>query len=98
MTHRIYVGNLPYATNETDLRQLFAAAGLVRSVEIARHHETNYPRGFGFVEMASHADALAAIHQFNLVAFGGKLLEVVTAPGSGRATLPAPSVPRLRGR
>jgi cold-inducible RNA-binding protein len=91
MTRRLCVSNLPYAISENDLRQLFATAGGVRSVEIARHPETAYPRGFGFVEMASGPEADAAVHRFHLHAFGGKLLEVVALPDSR----PAPSVPRL---
>jgi RNA recognition motif-containing protein len=95
MTHRIYVGNLPYGTTEIDLRQLFAAGGGVRSVEIARHSETHYPRGFGFVEMATSAEAIAAVHRLHLAAFGGKVLQVSEAPQLGNAPRPVPTAPRL---
>lgn len=79
LNRRVYVGNLPYATTETALQQLFATAGNVRSVEIVRHRETRYPRGFGFVEMATPDDALTAIRRLNACLFYGRTLEVNAA-------------------
>ena len=34
MEAKLYVGNLPYSTTERDLRQLFARAGVVTSVDL----------------------------------------------------------------
>ena len=38
MSTKLYVGNLPYETTESDLQTLFAAAGQVSTVNIVRDH------------------------------------------------------------
>jgi RNA recognition motif len=72
----LHVGNLPYDTTETGLHALFATAGAVRSVQVMRHQETGYPRGFAFVEMATNADAMRAIDRLHDSSFGGRTLAV----------------------
>lgn len=76
MSRKLYVGNIPYDTNETDLQALFAEAGAVESVNVMRDRETGRARGFAFVEMANDADAQNAIAQLNERAFGGRKLTV----------------------
>jgi len=62
---KIYVGNLPYEVTEEDLRQEFVAFGGVDSVNIIMDKYSGRPKGFGFVEMASKAEAEAAIAGLN---------------------------------
>jgi RNA recognition motif-containing protein len=76
MSTKLYVGNIPYETTEQDLESLFAQAGAVQSVNVMRDRETGRARGFAFVEMASEADAQAAINQLNERPFGGRTLTV----------------------
>jgi cold-inducible RNA-binding protein len=76
MGRKLYVGNLPYETNEDDLQNLFAQAGAVESVNVMRDRETGRARGFAFVEMVSDEDAQNAISQFNEQPFGGRRLTV----------------------
>ena len=76
MSTKLYVGNIPYETTEQDLESLFAQAGAVQSVNVMRDRETGRARGFAFVEMASEADAQAAINQLNDRPFGGRNLTV----------------------
>ena len=57
----IFVGNLSYDVTEADLRAAFEAFGAVASVNILKDQESGQPRGFGFVEMPSAAEAQAAI-------------------------------------
>jgi len=76
MSCKLYVGNLPYETNETDLQALFAEAGTVESVNVMRDRDTGRARGFAFVEMASEKDAQNAIQQLNEKPFGGRTLTV----------------------
>ena len=72
MNRKLYVGNLPYETDEAALQDLFSSAGTVDTVQIMRDRETGRARGFAFVEMATEADAQNAINQLNERPFGGR--------------------------
>ena len=76
MARKLYVGNLPYDTGETDLEQLFANAGTVETVNVIRDMATGRARGFAFVEMGTDEEAQKAINQFNNYALGGRNLTV----------------------
>jgi RNA recognition motif-containing protein len=65
MTRKLYVGNLPYSVNEDNLRELFAQAGEIASVNIITDRDTGRSKGFGFVEMATEEEAQEAIKRFN---------------------------------
>jgi RNA recognition motif-containing protein len=58
---KLYVGNLTYNVNETDLEALFSQFGTVQSAQIIIDRDTNRSKGFGFVEMGTDAEAQAAI-------------------------------------
>src|SRR3954467_12215069 len=60
MGTRLYVGNLPYAVTELDLRDLFGGLGTVTDAKIVTDRETGRPRGFGFVEMSTEEEARKA--------------------------------------
>ena len=72
---KIYVGNLPFSADETQVRQMFEAHGTVESVALINDRETGRPRGFGFVEMP-RADAQRAIQSLNGKEMGGRPLRV----------------------
>lgn len=76
MARKLYVGNLPFDTNDQDLQTLFAGAGTVETVNVIRDMATGRARGFAFVEMASDEDAQAAIGKFNNYDLGGRNLTV----------------------
>ena len=76
MGNKLYVGNLPYDTNEDDLTALFAKAGNVSTVNVMRDRDTGRARGFAFVEMATDQDAQNAIAQLHEQSFGGRTLTV----------------------
>ena len=61
MGSKLYVGNLSYNVNSSDLEQLFTAHGTVQSAEIITDRDTGRSKGFGFVQMGSDAEAQAAI-------------------------------------
>ncbi len=75
MVKTLYVGNLPYATTEEELKELFGEYGEVNSTKIITDRETGRSRGFGFVEMDSDA-AQKAIESLNGTSFGGRNLKV----------------------
>jgi RNA recognition motif-containing protein len=64
MEAKLFVGNLAYATTESELRQLFAQAGQVTHVDL-RRDEHGQSRGFAFVVMGSAAQAKKAASMFN---------------------------------
>ena len=62
---KLYVGNLTYNVNESDLEALFSPFGTVQSAQIIVDRDTNRSKGFGFVEMDTDAQAQAAIQGLN---------------------------------
>ncbi|MFT4571108.1 MAG: cold-inducible RNA-binding protein [Hyphomicrobiaceae bacterium] len=74
MPKKIYVGNLPFSASEDQVRDLFSAHGEVASVAMITDRETGRPRGFGFVEMDSGAEA--AIEALNGTEMDGRNLNV----------------------
>lgn len=73
---RIYVGNLPFSTNEQELRALFEQHGQVDNASVVSDRETGRSRGFGFVEMSDPGQANAAISALNGYNMGGRPLVV----------------------
>src|SRR5690606_17963401 len=73
---KIYVGNLPFSSSESDVRDLFAEHGQVNEVAIITDRDTGQPRGFGFVEMPSDNEATTAITKLNGFDMGGRQLNV----------------------
>jgi RNA recognition motif-containing protein len=76
MSRKLYVGNLPFATEEGELQDLFARSGNVDTVKVIRDMATGRPRGFAFVEMSSEEDAQKAITELNGYQLGGRGLTV----------------------
>ncbi|MED5534524.1 MAG: RNA-binding protein [Pseudomonadota bacterium] len=72
----IYVGNLSYTLEESELQDAFAEFGEVSSVKILTDRETGRSRGFGFVEMPNQAEGEAAVAQLNGKDVGGRALRV----------------------
>src|SRR5260221_9563727 len=76
MGRKLYVGNLPYQTGETELTELFSRAGTVETARIMRDMATGRARGFGFVEMATDEEAQKAITELNEFKMEGRALVV----------------------
>ncbi len=91
MAKKLYVGNLSYDINKSDLEQMFAAHGAVTSVQVITDRETQRSKGFGFVEMSSDQEAEAAIAALNGKSIDGRALTVNEArPQEGRSGGGAP--------
>ncbi len=56
---KLYVGNLPYTTDDSELRSLFEGYGSVESARVISDRQTGQSKGFGFVEMADDAGSTA---------------------------------------
>jgi RNA recognition motif-containing protein len=76
MSTKLYVGNLPYETTETDLQTLFESAGQVATINIVRDRATGQARGFAFVEMSDAEGAQRAISELDKHQYGGRSLTV----------------------
>jgi cold-inducible RNA-binding protein len=81
--NKLYVGGIPYRSTEDDLKQAFGEAGNVVSVSIISDRMTGRSRGFGFVEMASEAEAQAAIDRWDGKEMDGRTLSVSFARPQG---------------
>src|SRR5216110_3188634 len=76
MGKKLYVGNLSYEVDSSELEQLFAAHGQVVSAQIINDRDTGRSKGFGFVEMGTDEEAQAAIAALNGQQHGGRALTV----------------------
>ena len=75
----IYVGNLSFKVEETELSKLFEEYGEVSSVKIITDKYSGRPRGFAFVEMPSVSEGQAAIAGLNGKTFKDRTLTVNAA-------------------
>ncbi len=76
MGKKLYVGNLAYSVRDNDLEQAFSQYGSVASAKVMMERDTDRSKGFGFVEMGTDAEALAAIEGLNGQSLGGRALTV----------------------
>jgi RNA recognition motif-containing protein len=76
MQKKLFVGGLPYSTQQEEVEQLFSQCGQVLSATIVRDKFTNQSRGFGFVEMATEEQAADAISRLNGTQMGGRTIVV----------------------
>ena len=76
MGKKLYVGNLSYDVDSSELEQLFGAHGQVTSAQVINDRDTGRSKGFGFVEMANDQEAEAAIAALNGQEHNGRALTV----------------------
>ena len=79
MAKKLYVGNLSYDTTSESLRAAFEAVGQVATADVISDRYSGRSRGFGFVEMASDADANKAVEQLNGTSLDGRSITVAEA-------------------
>lgn len=73
---KVYVGNLPYAATDDDLRTEFSQFGTVDSADVIIDRNTGRSKGFGFVEMSDDNEAKAAIEALNGKDLQGRAMNV----------------------
>lgn len=76
MGKKLYVGNLSYDVDASQLQEWFAAHGAVQSAEVIADRMTGRSKGFGFVEMGTEEEAQAAIAALNGKEMAGRPLTV----------------------
>ena len=75
----IFIGNLSWAINDADLRDLFEEYGEIKSAKVIMDRETGKSRGFGFVELADEEQAKRAISELNGASYDNKVISVTEA-------------------
>src|ERR1700761_4427971 len=76
MGKKLYVGNLAYSVESSELEQMFGAYGTVQSAEVIADRDTGRSKGFGFVQLGSDAEAQSAIEALNGKEHDGRALTV----------------------
>lgn len=76
MGKKLYVGNLGYGLRDKDLEKIFSQYGTVVSATVILQQDTGRSKGFGFVEMNTDEEALAAINGLNGQEIEGRPLTV----------------------
>ena len=79
MPVRLFIGNLPYAASEAELREHLSSVGEPTQIVLPVDRETGRPRGFAFVDYADRSVAEAAISRFDQQLFKGRPLAVSEA-------------------
>ncbi len=76
MGNKLFVGNLSFSVSDQSLADTFGQCGTVQSAKVITDRETGRSKGFGFVEMATDAEAQAAIQRFNGAEENGRAMTV----------------------
>lgn len=76
MNSNIYVGNLSYNIEDSELKTLFSNVGEVATINVIRDRDSGRAKGFGFIEMQSSEDAQKAISELHDMEFMGRPLIV----------------------
>lgn len=74
--YKLFVGGLPFATTDDELRDAFAAHGTVASATVVRDRDTGRSKGFGFVEFENDDEGKAAQAAMNGSELGGRTISV----------------------
>ncbi len=73
---KIFVGGLSYEVTDAALKEMFTSFGQVDSAAVVNDRYSGQPRGFGFVEMPTRSEAIAAISALSGTEHMGRTLEV----------------------
>jgi len=90
MGKKLYVGNLSYSIDSSQLSDLFGQVGAVESSNVVMDRDSGRSKGFAFVEMAEASEAQAAIQKFNGSELGGRAINVSEAKPQAPRTDRAP--------
>jgi RNA recognition motif-containing protein len=90
---KLFVGNLSSEVTQADIHAAFAAYGQVSAATLVMDRSSDTSRGFGFVEMASHREAIAAMQGLDGTDLKGRRINVSRArprsEASGRRNSPS---------
>ena len=76
LAKRLFIGSLPWATDNKKLEEIFSQFGKVTSAMVAMDRQTGRSRGFGFVEFEDDAAATEAISKMDGADLEGRKIVV----------------------
>jgi RNA recognition motif-containing protein len=76
MAKKLYVGGLSFQTTDEALAAAFSQAGTVVSAVVIMDKFSGKSKGFGFVEMSTDEEAVAAIAMWNEKELDGRTVRV----------------------
>jgi len=74
--YKLFVGGLPFATTDDELKDAFAAHGTVASATVVRDRDSGRSKGFGFVEFENDEEGKKAQAALNGSEMGGRTITV----------------------
>jgi hypothetical protein len=80
----IYVGNLSYDMNDSQLRKEFERYGIVKTARVITHRTSGKSKGYGFVEMPHRKEAMIAIKALDTTDVMGRRIRVNEARANTR--------------
>mgnify|MGYP001556578645 CR=1 FL=1 len=69
---KLFLGNLPYDTTDSELQNLFSQYGDVVNINLIKDQYSGKSKGFAFVEMATRAEGQKAMETLNNMRFKNK--------------------------
>jgi RNA recognition motif-containing protein len=94
MSQKLYIGNLPYRTTETDVRKYFSKFEPILSIVLIADRETGRSRGFGFIELEDDR-VDSAIQELGDTIFGGRNLRISRAKDRTDSFQPHMRMPQM---
>ncbi len=95
---KLFIGNIPFQTSETDLLDWFSGHGFSPAeVAIVRHRLTGDSKGFGFAEFSNESDSQQALEQLNGAEYKGRRL-MLSVARSEAPTARGPASPATEQR
>ncbi len=76
MSRKLFVGGLPWATDDEALHEGFEKHGTLVEAKVITDRESGRSRGFGFVTYENEEDAQTALEALNGTDFGGRRIKV----------------------
>lgn len=87
MAKKLFIGNLPFTTDDAQLTTLFGQYGTVVSANVVFDKFTKRSKGFGFVEFTTEEEAAKAMQSLDQYELDGRKIAVKEA-------LPRPERPQ----
>ena len=79
MSKKLFVGGIPWTTDDQGLRQSFEGFGEVLDAKVITDRDTGRSRGFGFVTFANGGEADAAVEDMDGTELEGRRINVSEA-------------------